>query len=156
MNAMKTLRPGFQRSKRIVSAVFLTAVAGILTSTVHAGVVSAPPAWIHFELDAISLYGTGLNQESSNPQGAVKTLRQAREDSTKAITNGGGANPAVLHNDWLIGQALMLAQADAVKTPENQNHNAAPDQANQKNQKSGGKNPARPASNHTQAAGKRL
>ena len=90
-----------------------------------------------------------MSQESSNPQAAVQTLRQAREESTAAMTNGGGSNPAVLHNDWLIGEALMLAQADASRPMANTN--ATP---NQDSQKSGSNaaNRARPAGNHLHAA----
>jgi hypothetical protein len=146
---MKRLRPNFQRSNRLVSVGFLIAIAGIfLALTVHAGTVPAPPPWIPFELKAISLYGAGLSQESSDPQGAVNTLRQAREESTAAITNGGGSNPAVMHNDLLIGQALMLAQADASRPPENTN--AAPSQNSQKSG-SAAANTARPAGNHLHA-----
>ena len=87
---------------------------------VRAGMVQRPPSWIPFEMDAINLCRSGMNQESSDPQGALKTLQQARQDSTAAIANGGGANWAVQHNDYVIGQAIMMAQRDATKNPGTQ------------------------------------
>ncbi len=149
---MKKLRQNFQRS-RLISAGFLASVAGILLSApapaVHAGQIPSPPRWIRFELDAISLYNAGIHQEISNPQAAATTLRLARQNSTAAIANGGGANWAVLRNDQLIAQALMLAASDAARTPENKQ--AADNQTQTQTQRSGGIKLARSAGNHSQA-----
>lgn len=101
--------------------MFLTGAAGVfLAPAVHAGGISGPPQWYPFEMNAINLYRVGINQESSGPQGALTTLRQARQDSTEAIAHGGGTDPAVSHNDQLIAQALMAAQtrAGAAKTSD--------------------------------------
>lgn len=145
---MKSLRLNFQRAKRVVFAGFLTAVFGIFLSApsaIYAGEASGPPAWYPFEREAINLYLAGVNQESSDPAGAVKTLLAARQNSSAAIRNGGGGNTAVLHNDQLIARALMTAQAGAVGTSEN-------NQVTQSQQGSGN-NQVKPGSNRIQAVG---
>ncbi len=143
---MKRLCANFQRSRPIFSVGLLAAVTSLFLSlpaaALHAGQVLGPPGWFPLEIDAINLYESGIYQMKSNRQGAQITLRQARKDSVAAIADGGGANPAVLHNDWLISQALLAAQVNAVETP--QDNNTAPDQA------SGGNNPARPSGTHIQ------
>ena len=146
---MKRLFPNSQRSKRMVCVGFLVSVAGIFLSPpfAQAGGVPGLPGWIPLEMEAINLYLAGMNQESSDPQDAVKTLRQARLDSTAAMANGGGANWAVMHNDSLIGQALILAETDAARTP--QNTKAAHSPTNVRN------NLARPAANRIQVTFKR-
>ena len=143
----------FRRSRRTVSVGFLTVVAGFFLSVralpVHAGNVQGPPPWVPFELKATNLYEVGINEKSSDRRGAVKTLPQARLGSAAAITNGGGANAALLHNarhtspgyptfakagTWgalamyvnVIGQALMDAQRDAAITPKNKSATATP------------------------------
>ena len=136
---------------------FLTVVAGVFlfvpapTPAADAGKAQAPPPWVPFEMNAIMLYRTGVSQENSDPQGALKTLRQAREESTAAISHGGGGNPAVEHNDALIGHALAMALTDAAKTSEKDTAPATATNtatANQ-NQKAGNSNnPARSASSH--------
>jgi hypothetical protein len=66
--------------KHSFSAGLLTAVAGIFLSlpapAVHAGDLPSPPKWVPFEMKAINLYETGINQESSDMGAAVKTLQQ--------------------------------------------------------------------------------
>lgn len=144
---MISLRPNFRQLKQIVRAGSLAAVAAIFLSlpspALFAGGIPNIPAWYRVEMDAISLYQSGINQESSDPAGAVKALRQARQDSTAAITEGGGNNPAVLHNDALIGKALMTAEALAAGVLEN---NPAAEQ-----QKNNGNNQAKRNGNHLQA-----
>ena len=112
-----------QRPKTILSAGFLAAVVGtflfVSVPAIHAGGLPNPPKWVPFELKAINLYELGINQESSDMASALKTLQQARQDSTDAIVNGGGSNPAVLHNDYIIGRALMMARMHATTTREN-------------------------------------
>jgi len=110
-------------------------------------------------MNAIMLCRRGMNQETSDPQAAIKTLRQAREASTAATSHGGGGNPAVIHNDAVIAHALLIAMADAAKTPENAtvtgNNTAANTAAESQNpnQKTGGtgNNPARHSGNRIQA-----
>jgi len=120
---MKKLRPNFCGLKGMVSSGFLTLVAVIFlfasASASHAQGAPSPPKWVPFELKAINLYELGINQESSDMASALKTLQQARQDSTDAIVNGGGSNPAVLHNDYIIGRALMMARMHATTTREN-------------------------------------
>jgi hypothetical protein len=153
---MKRLRPNFQRSLGMAVA---TALGGIgisillAPSALRAGSLQSPPPWIPYEREAISLYLLGMSQETSDPQAAVKTLSKARQESFAAIANGGGANQAVQHNDALIGQALMLAQADAAKAPQNNNQPAATEiqgqnQNHSQSQKSSGNKTARPSSIH--------
>jgi hypothetical protein len=84
-------------------------------------------------MEAICLYRAGLNQEISNPQAALKTLEQARQDSFAAITSGGGANWAVQHNDQLIGQALMIAEMNKAPATESQPQQAAANQNGSQN-----------------------
>ena len=118
---MKELRPNLQRSKRPASFGSLIAATGMLLFTlipIHAGIVPTPPKWLPPEMQAISLCRAGMNQESSDPQRALNTLRQARMASTAAIANGGGGNWVVLHNDQVIARALMMAEADAARAPQ--------------------------------------
>jgi len=81
-------------------------------------------------------------------QSAVKTLGQARQESTTAIVKGGGTNPDVLHNDMVIGAALLKAMAEEAKTPENTQTTQKP--------KSNGKNPVRPIAYHIPAPAAKL
>jgi hypothetical protein len=97
-------------------------------------------------MKAISLYELGISQESSDPQGAVTTLQEARHDSTEAIANGGGGNAAVVHNDLLIAQALSTALEDQSRSPETK-------QAPEK-QKNSRITLVRAGSSHSQAVGK--
>jgi hypothetical protein len=106
----------------MISAGFFTTVVGFFlsvpTPAFSSGTVQNPamPAWYPYEMAAANLYMSGIYQESSDPEAALKTLRKAREDSTAAIVNGGGSNPIVMHNDSLIAQALTALQAGK---PEN-------------------------------------
>ena len=148
---MKSLLPNFWRPKHIVSAGFLAAVAGFFLSLpispAYAGDIPAPPAWYPFEMEAISLYRYGVDQENSSPAGAVKTLLQARKYSTMAISKGGGGNTAVLHNDELIARALMTAQVDAARKPEN---NETTETQKSSGQNSRGNNVVKPVAYHAQ------
>jgi hypothetical protein len=76
-------------------------------------------------MDAFNLYQSGINQESSDPAGALKTLLQAQQDSRAAILHGGG-NSLVLHNDWVISHAVTTARMDASKTPGNNQSTTKP------------------------------
>ena len=140
---MKKLRPDYYGSSGMLSVGFLTAVAGVFlfvaTSDARAGELPSPPKWLPFEMKAINLYELGISRESSDMAGAVKTLQQARQDSTDAIVNGGGGNPAVLHNDSLIGEALMMAKLDAARTPEKPEN-----QQTTQTQKTGANHPVKP------------
>lgn len=130
---MKRLRPNFQPSKRPASAVFLVALI-FPALAVYAGdgngnaktpaQAQTQPAWMSYELNAISLLGTGYRQESSDPQGAVATLQHAREQSTAAIAHGGGTSAIVMHNDKVIAETLMEAEkgTTASATPASENN----------------------------------
>jgi len=154
IKTMKSSCLNFQRSNRILSVGFLMAIAGLfLVPALHAGQSQSPPAWIPYEREAISLYLLGMSQESSDPQVALKTLEKARQESFAAIVNGGGANAGVLHNDQIIGQALILAEENAAKAPQNNIQPAAMEiqgqnQNHSQKQKSSGNKAARPGSNH--------
>ena len=152
---MKGPCPHFQRSGRTIFFGFLAAVACIFlfvpvpglhagnvpAPALQAGKVKGPPPWVPYELKAINLLGVGLRQENFDPQGAVNTLRQARFESTAAITNGGGTSAVVLHNDAVIAEALMYAQSGAASMTEN-------NKASQ-NQTNGGNNRAMSTSRTT-------
>lgn len=141
---MKSLHPNFQRSKWMISGGFLIAIVGILLPSVCAGQASAPvmPAWYPFEIAAVNLYESGISQESSNPQGALKTLQLALQYSRTAIRDGGGANQLVMHNDSLIARAFSAAQADASRTVDNSEATQKPNNS--------GNNSARPVSHYIQ------
>ena len=148
---MKGLRSHLQRSGRTIPFRFLVAVVVVFlfvpAPAVHAGNVKGPPPWVPFELKAINLLEVGLRQENFDPQGAVNTLRQARLESTGAMTNGGGANAVVLHNDYVIAEALAYAQSGAASTAEN---NKAPqNQTNGRNNRAMSANRATPVISHS-------
>lgn len=149
--SMKRSHQDFRRLKQTVSAGFLTAVAAAFLSVpishIHAGEVPGPPAWYPSEMEAINLYLNGVNQESSDPSGAAKTLLQARQASSAAIREGGGGNTAVLHNDALIARALITAQADAARTPVN---NGATENQTSSGQNTHRNNLVRPVGYHLQ------